>query len=447
MSMINRYSIGTDQQTVGYSTRGNSDDFMYSDSAKSRTYSLTPEVGTTGFFWPATSLIYPLAQENVLQNNLLAHYAGAYPSIRSFSVNINTITVRIVNNGLEELQDTKIQLTANTGIVTPFIQTGIIPSMGEKELQFSYNALSVDGPTSIASKITFTIASGGMMNDSITFISGEPKVLLYDSAQSTSLWSTDSRWNVTNDLLTGNSCFTDSPAGNYEPFADRSLTLLSPLSLLEYQFAELKFRTQWKIESTWDFAVIEVSTNGGTSWTSLKTKLSRNGSGRTSDGSPSKQPVNVFGYDAYTPGLSWVEQSADLTPFVGNEIILRFRLSSDGWRESDGWYLDDIRVMAYSSITNDVPKTSVPYSYFLAQNFPNPFNPETMIEFSVAHQGRTALRVYNLLGQELSTILDQNMAPGRYSIKFDAKQLSSGVYFYRFTSGTYTDIKKMAVIK
>ena len=445
MSMNNRYSIGTDQQTVGYSTRGNSDDFMYIDSAKTRTYALTPEVGTTGF-WPAKSLIYPLAQENLLQNKLLAHYAGSYIAIKSFgakntfSANVkNSISVRFINKGLAEAKGMPIYLSTANGIVSAAFSTAAMPSFSEYEGSFDFTAVNTSSPI----KIYLKDSSGAVVNDSITFFAGVPDVLLNDSAKSTALWSTGTGWGVISDGAEQNTSFTDSPNGNYAANAENSLTLLNPIDLTNYQFAELKFRTKWAIESTWDFGLVEISTDGGTSWISQKTQLSRKGSGR----SGSKQPSTSYGFDAFNPGLTWTELSSDISAYAGKQIKLRFRLSADGGDQRDGWYVDNIRILAYKSSSNSVKENRAPFAYSLSQNFPNPFNPSTTIQFSVEKQQLSSLRVYNALGQEVALLIDKELPAGNYSINFDAKQLSSGVYFYRFISGNYSSIKKMAVVK
>ncbi len=87
MQFDNHYTNGTDQQTVNYSTRGNSDDYMFgdTDSGKTVTYAMTPEVGTSGF-WAAPSEIIPLAQQNLIQNRTLAYTAGSYPCLISSTV-------------------------------------------------------------------------------------------------------------------------------------------------------------------------------------------------------------------------------------------------------------------------------------------------------------------------------------------------------------------------
>lgn len=442
MSMTNRYAIGTDLQTVGYSTRGNSDDFMYSDTGKPNIYAMTPEVGTTGF-WPVQSLIYPQAQENILQNKLLAHFAGAYLSIKSFTVNSNSITVKLFNKGLAEETGKTIHLQTSAGTVSPSFNTGTIQSFTEKEFTVNYSALIVDGPSALPVKIILKDSTGGMLKDSITFIAGSGTILLNDSANTTTNWSTGTGWGLYNDGVTSNYSFSDSPNGNYPPNTDNSLTLISSIDLSLYQLAELKFTTKWSIESTWDFAVVEISTNNGTTWTSVKTQLSRKGSGR----SGSKQPSTSFGYDAFTPGLDWIEQTADLSSFAGKQIKIRFRLSSDGADQRDGWYVDNIRVIGYKDISNSVAESSAPLFYSLSQNFPNPFNPATVIRYQVPIANHVSLKVFDVLGKEVETLVNAQQNAGNYSVNFNAQQLSSGIYFYRFTSGNYTNIKKMTVLK
>ena len=88
-----------------------------------------------------------------------------------------------------------------------------------------------------------------------------------------------------------------------------------------------------------------------------------------------------------------------------------------------------------------------PVEYNLAQNFPNPFNPSTSIKFSVEKAGMVTLKVYNTVGQEVATLVNQAKEIGTYEVNFDAKNLSSGVYFYEITAGDFTSSKKMMLIK
>lgn len=89
----------------------------------------------------------------------------------------------------------------------------------------------------------------------------------------------------------------------------------------------------------------------------------------------------------------------------------------------------------------------IPMSYTLYQNYPNPFNPASTIKFDIPKTGLARLVVYDVLGREVGLLLNEIKTPGTYSLNFDASNLPSGVYFYRLTAGTFTDTKKMLLLK
>ncbi len=88
-----------------------------------------------------------------------------------------------------------------------------------------------------------------------------------------------------------------------------------------------------------------------------------------------------------------------------------------------------------------------PTEFKLSQNYPNPFNPSTMIEYSIAKDELVTLKVYDILGQEVATLVNEMKAPGKYSARFDASGLSSGIYIYRIQSESFTAVRKMILQK
>ncbi len=86
-------------------------------------------------------------------------------------------------------------------------------------------------------------------------------------------------------------------------------------------------------------------------------------------------------------------------------------------------------------------------SFRLSQNYPNPFNPATKIDYKVGQSGPVSIRVYNMLGQEVATVVNENLSAGQYQTTFDGAKLSSGVYIYKMTAGSYTESKKMILMK
>ncbi|HPS65789.1 MAG TPA: T9SS type A sorting domain-containing protein [Ignavibacteria bacterium] len=91
--------------------------------------------------------------------------------------------------------------------------------------------------------------------------------------------------------------------------------------------------------------------------------------------------------------------------------------------------------------------SSIPAEYILCQNFPNPFNPVTKINFDLKEQGFVTLKVYDMLGRVVSRLINGNEPAGKYSIDFNAENFSSGVYFYSITVNGFSDIKKMIILK
>jgi len=95
----------------------------------------------------------------------------------------------------------------------------------------------------------------------------------------------------------------------------------------------------------------------------------------------------------------------------------------------------------------DEPAPNVPQRVMLYQNYPNPFNPTTTIRYSIPSFGLVTLKVYNVLGQEVRTLVNEQLPPGNYQVQFDALDLVSGVYFYRLQVGKYSEVMRMLVVK
>ncbi|HRI45535.1 MAG TPA: phosphodiester glycosidase family protein [Ignavibacteriaceae bacterium] len=116
-------------------------------------------------------------------------------------------------------------------------------------------------------------------------------------------------------------------------------------------------------------------------------------------------------------------------------------------------YLDNFRLLYPSSLTNIGDESHIPSKFYLYQNYPNPFNPVTKIVFDIPylHSGneKVNLKIYDVLGNEIVTLVDEYKSPGKYQLTFNTQSynISSGVYFYRLTSGHYNSTKKMLLLK
>jgi hypothetical protein len=106
------------------------------------------------------------------------------------------------------------------------------------------------------------------------------------------------------------------------------------------------------------------------------------------------------------------------------------------------WFVIGQRVTA----VNDRP-VQPPRAFSLRQNYPNPFNPTTNLQFSIANLQFVSLKVYDMLGREAATLVNEMKQPGEYSVTWDAGQIPSGVYFYRLTAGSRSETKKLLLMK
>lgn len=89
----------------------------------------------------------------------------------------------------------------------------------------------------------------------------------------------------------------------------------------------------------------------------------------------------------------------------------------------------------------------IPDNYELTQNYPNPFNPSTKISYSIPKESFVEIKVYNMLGNEVALLVNEEQKAGTYSITFNASNLPSGVYFYRLQADNFTITKKLTVLK
>jgi hypothetical protein len=96
---------------------------------------------------------------------------------------------------------------------------------------------------------------------------------------------------------------------------------------------------------------------------------------------------------------------------------------------------------------NNQVNSSGRFQYLLEQNYPNPFNPTTSISYSLKRDGYVSLKVYDILGKEVTDLVNQNQKEGYHSVNFDASKLPSGVYIYSIKAGEFTSSRKMLLIK
>ena len=116
-------------------------------------------------------------------------------------------------------------------------------------------------------------------------------------------------------------------------------------------------------------------------------------------------------------------------------------------------FISALNIIGYScvdccmSAVGPEPAFLVPSSFGLEQNYPNPFNPSTTIRYSLPKESYVTLRVYNMLGQEMRTLVNEYEEAGYKSVTFDSRALPSGFYFYSLKAGGFSDTKKLLLIR
>jgi hypothetical protein len=154
---------------------------------------------------------------------------------------------------------------------------------------------------------------------------------------------------------------------------------------------------------------------------------------------------------------SWPQDDMDRRPlaFWIDDLDASYSTSSTAYTGSQGgfpagdlnWFPDKKAEWEQWITDVEVENGYLPESFSLQQNYPNPFNPSTKITFTLVAPGMTTLAIYNLLGEKVATLINREMTTGKYSIDFNASNLSSGVYFYRLESGNNVSTMKMMLLK
>jgi hypothetical protein len=191
---------------------------------------------------------------------------------------------------------------------------------------------------------------------------------------------------------------------------------------------------------TWTSGVY-LSTNNGTSWT--QTALSNGSIYSLATLGNNLFAGGLYGvYLSTNNGTSWIaiNQGFNADPFVHALLIANnyiFAGATNGvWRRPLS------EVVSIQNISTETPS-----KYSLSQNYPNPFNPTTNIKFSIVNSGDVKLVVYDIQGREVQTLVNESLKPGTYEAAFDGSMLNSGVYFYKLITGTFSETKKMILIK
>jgi hypothetical protein len=392
MSNYNGYIYGTSAETVYYQTNGDSDDWMYGEqSEKNKTLALTFEVGgEDDGFWAPKSRIIPIAQENIKPNLFYSSVTGAY--INNITISADSamsigdtakLKVNIKNIGLLKAENIRIS--------PGFSDTALLADKESIDLPDLSSFGSIDTVLNFGLRWRLNTPPGYIANYNIT--------LSYNGFPVTKSMSMERSFN------------TPVEYSSYNSKQDGSTILLSWSTIYE------KNNSQFYVERT------TISNNGSNEFQQIGiVKGSKN-----SDSVSKYIYIDTLGSDL----------------LQNLPITFSYRLRT----------VDTNNISKYSDTTQITIKeilnveSSQPVSYFLNQNYPNPFNPETTIEYGLSESGRVSIVLYDILGREVKTLVNEYKTPGSYHIQMSSKDLPSQVYFYRINVNNFSEIKKMVVIR
>jgi len=145
---------------------------------------------------------------------------------------------------------------------------------------------------------------------------------------------------------------------------------------------------------------------------------------------------------------SWFKQVDEKIYFVNqNNSISNPIITADYPVELIGKVNQGRPIIVSSVVTDTEENTRIPTEFTLEQNYPNPFNPTTTISYQIPADNLVTLKIYDILGTEIATLVNENKSAGKHEVKFDASNLPSGIYLYKISAGNFVQTKKMILMK
>jgi hypothetical protein len=199
--------------------------------------------------------------------------------------------------------------------------------------------------------------------------------------------------------------------------------------------------------TNWSGGSIYKSTNYGDNWVLFRTNSSSGWGGDICREDPSLILTGSYGPSTFLStdnGANFSVYSSGGGAGAGMIVPDRSFLIN---MMTGGLYKMNITYSVVTEVSENIISTITPKSFNLYQNYPNPFNPSTRIKYDLPKSGIVRLTIYDNLGREIQTLTDGYKNSGVYEISFDGNKLSTGVYFYRLTTGEITVTKRMLLVK
>ena len=469
-----RYAYGRSAQIL-YPVNGDADDWMYGDVAgKPKVFAFTTEVGDQNDgFWPPQSRIAPLARLNLRSNVILAYAAGAYLVADTVRVENGPgrlrpgetadVSIRLRNLGVGAGTSGGVALTVASGDPSVSVGTAAAayPDLLPGETAWPAPGAPVtltasagaEPGTRVALFLELGDGGGYAGRDTVWIRLGDPTVVFSDSGNAgLSAWTVAGGWGL--EAVDGDSAFSDSPGGDYPAHDDARLTLDHPLDLSGAAHAILAFRTRWDVEGGYDFGRVEVSADSGATWTAVAGDLTRPGHGTILGYEGGTQTSGAPGYDG--DQRFWAPEEIDLSAYAGlPDLRLRFRLTSDVAVQMDGWYLDDIALLAYppaSALAVLDPSSPGAVGLRVLPGSPNPVRDRTEIRFVLPQASPVDVSVYDVAGRRVRVLSEGYAEAGSRAVAWDGRRAdgrraAAGAYFVRVQTPSGSASTKILLLR
>jgi len=439
---LNSYYFGTDQQTVGYPTRGSSDDWFYTvDSSKGKILAASPEASYQfDGFYPPKERILEIAKENYpLLTNFLW---SAEDNVKLIDYYYSFDTSRKAGFLNLEFQNIGVQATTRN----PFVR---ITSLSDK---YYFDTSFYIKPLNSVEKYEKTIqlpvpnvdfVNGSEVNFSIIIDQNNIprydtfKIALYEyqiiNLMDSSFWNFSlGSWGYEYYPDSNFIILADSPYSRYQDSVDNYLFSNKPIRLGGNNF-EIEIFSRWSVEPFYDFAKFEISTNSGKDWIPLRFKRSTIASGNQYG----KQKLGEFGFSGYYP--YWNKQIISLREYLWKDVLFKLSLLSDRGKNSLGWDIRELFLRSYPNIDfkNYVPVSDNTQAILLSLksniidriSLPNDFQP-------------THISLYDILGRKIYT---KELTSSNQNINLELPALPLGVYLVQITGNGKLIIEKFIV--
>ncbi len=351
----NNYLFGTGIETVGYMVNGDAVDYMYGELGM---INYTPEVGagSDGAFWPATELIFELAEANISMNIHLAGCAGTWLDVENFELisdspletgHVVACELAVINKGLatDNTPATLHIFSPDSTIITSHSSVDISGHPSQVTHDYGTEGLSFEivAQAGEIASVVLSIDQVGYETqvDTFTWIIGLPDTILFDDFETDMLLWTSETWGTETGADGAQHYLTDSPFGNYTASSISTVVLDQPLDLRGYSNPVLRFDASWDIEANYDFCQLLASDDGGINWIPLSGQYTELGNGST---------VQPLGEPGYHGSEAWIREQVPLSQFSETSaLLISFQLLSDQYYHGDGFKLDNFTVLGWGA--------------------------------------------------------------------------------------------------